>query len=77
MKFVSTCVIAVAMLLAVLFGWSCLVGWLFMLLWNWILVGMCGVGYTMTYWVAVGAVWALSIVLKFILPHSSTTVNKE
>ena len=52
--------------LGILFGSYCLVGWIFMLLWNWLAVSLLGVK-ALSFWVSVGIVIALKLIGRLVL----------
>lgn len=52
--------------LGILFGSYCLVGWIFMLLWNWLAVALLGVK-ALSFWVSVGIVVALKLIGRLVL----------
>ena len=72
-------VVALVLLLSVglVFGAYCLLGWIFMLLWNWLAVGLLSAP-TLNYWVCVGVVFALKFLGNLIFPKpSSVNIKSE
>lgn len=68
---IGVVIIAIIIAFAWCFGVICLKGWLVMLLWNWIAVGLFGAP-TISFWVAFGLYWLCSLLFKGV-----TTVNKK
>lgn len=62
--------LAVVLTLAIVFGFFCLEGWVFMLLWNWIAVGSFG-ATALGYWVCVGIVFGLDFIGSLLFHRSS------
>ena len=62
---------AVALALAIVFGFFCFEGWVFMLLWNWIAVGSFG-ATALGYWVCVGIVFGLNFIGNLLFHRSSS-----
>lgn len=67
----------ILVVLAIFFGWSCFIGWLFMLVWNWLVVGVIGIGSALAFWPAVGIVVALSLIFGFIFPKRGGDTNNH
>lgn len=63
-------VLCVVFALALCFGIFCLEGWIFLLLWNWLAVGLLNAP-VLGYWVCVGIVFALNFIGRLIFGHSS------
>lgn len=65
-------VVALVLLLCVglIFGAYCLLGWIFMLLWNWLAVELLSAP-ALNYWVCVGIVFALEFLGNLIFPKPS------
>lgn len=74
--FVATLIVifCVALALALAFGIFCLGGWVFMLLWNWIVVSSFGAP-ALGYWVCVGIVFGLNFIGRIVFGRSSGTSN--
>lgn len=62
--------------LGLVFGAYCLSGWIFMLLWNWLAVGLLSAP-ALNYWVCVGIVFALKFLGNLIFPKSSNSNTKS
>lgn len=60
--------------LVLVFGIYCLQGWIFLLLWNWLAVGLLNAP-ALGYWVCVGIVFALHFLGKIIFGRPSS--NKD
>ena len=67
-------ILAVILALAMVFGWFCLEGWIFMLLWNWLAVGLFS-AQTLSYWLCVGIVFALQFVGNLLFRRNSSKNN--
>ena len=75
----TTIIFSVATLISFLgaiFGSYCLVGWIFMLLWNWLAVSLLGLK-VLGFWVSVGIVVALKVVGKLLFKNNITIKNGE
>ena len=70
--------VAMTLLLCVgmIFGAYCLSGWIFMLLWNWLAVGLLSAP-ALNYWMCVGIVFALKFVGNLIFPKHSNDNTKS
>ena len=58
--------------LGLVFGFYCLEGWIFLLLWNWLAVSLLGAPI-LGYWVCVGIVIALHFLGRLIFGRSSSS----
>lgn len=58
--------------LGLVFGVYCLEGWVLLLLWNWLAVGLLNAP-TLSYWVCVGIVFALQFLGRLIFGRSSSS----
>lgn len=69
-------VLCVVFALALCFGIFCFEGWIFLLLWNWLAVGLLNAP-ALGYWVCVGIVFALNFIGKLIFGRSRATYKVE
>ena len=65
----KVCFVAILTLLLNV-GLNCFYGWIFMLLWNWLGVGLFSVP-TLNYWTCVGIVFVLKFLGNLIFPKPS------
>lgn len=63
-------ILIVPLALGIAFGFICLQGWIFMLLWNWLAVELFGAA-ALGYWVCVGIVFALNFLGNLVFGHHS------
>ena len=69
-------ILIVVLALAIVFGVFCFEGWIFMLLWNWLAVGLLNAP-VLGYWVCVGIAFALNFIGRLIFGRSRATYKVE
>lgn len=69
-------VLIVVLGLALCFCVFCFEGWIFLLLWNWLAVGLLNAP-VLGYWVCVGIVFALNFIGRLIFGRSRATYKVE
>ena len=58
-------ILGLVLALAVCFGVACFESWLFMLVWNKVLIGLLGLDIPqISYWLAVLMFWVLTLIFK-------------
>lgn len=65
-------VLMVVFVLGISFGWYCFVGWVFMVLWNWLAVTLLNAP-VLGYWMCVAIVFALRLLRGLIFPNRSSS----
>lgn len=57
-------ILCIVLALGIVFGVFCFEGWIFMLLWNWLIVDVFALYAPLGYWVCVGICFALNFLWK-------------